>query len=97
MLYRPENSGKRRDGNTTRLVDYYIQLLFQTRDTIGYIILVDDFNGTDAEHSANEHLYTKFRDRFLIEFPELVDEIICSKEGTSFKISWSKSICKNQK
>lgn len=27
-LPRPIHSGKRRDGNTTRLVDYYIQLLF---------------------------------------------------------------------
>lgn len=54
---------KRRTGNTTRQVDFAIQLLYE-----GYIVVVQDHWDGGTNHHANDHLFRRIIDRFQTEF-----------------------------
>lgn len=47
-LEKPKDTGKRRDGNSTRLIDYYVQLLF-TKE----IIIINSDNPIGIAHDKD--------------------------------------------
>ena len=59
-------TGSRRDGNTTRLVDHAIQILFS-----GDICVVLDHHEWGMNRMANEHLMNKVLDRLQHEHGHL--------------------------
>jgi hypothetical protein len=88
MLVRPVDTGIRRDGNTTRLVDYYIQLFFQTRYTIGQIVVCESDPDPKMQRIKTEHLWKKLAARMYGEYQEILNDIKVDKD--KFIIKWKK-------
>jgi hypothetical protein len=62
-------------GNTTRLVDHAIQLLFD-----GKIVVVHDDWDSGKHKRANEHLFTSILKRLNFEHSHIVDKLVVDKK-----------------
>ncbi len=83
-LERPENSGKRRDGNTTRLVDYYVQLLFLEKEIKPFENICSDNNNINKR--ATKFLFDRIINRLMMEHRSLHSKIAIDKNQLIIKM-----------
>lgn len=78
---RPITLDKRRCGNTTRLVDYYIQALFERE----IITIIDHYGSLDI-HKYHKGIFNKVVNRINTEHKNIIKKININSKGLT--ISW---------
>ncbi len=81
-MERPIDTGIRQNGNTTRLVDFYIQELFHKE----IISIFDHHNNTDFEIKGNKYLFDRIVYRLNNEHHNLLSKLNINKNKLT--ISW---------
>lgn len=82
MVIKPISKNIRVCGNTTRLVDYYVQALFDRNK----IIVYESHNNTHSGKKANKELFKRVVRRLEIEHKHILKELEIDK--LKLTITW---------